>query len=185
MKFIWTIGLLALASCGDGPAARYSVPQPQVSETIRISYSSVEIRDVSLPTYAASDEIHREGETGALESSTAVLWADAPARAVSLALSRNLSELTSAKIANEPWPFQSFPQARVEVRVEEMVAGQNGFFRLKGQYFVASTRGNRERSDLFEILTPYQLDAGPQAIAAARGEAILSLAREIAQKGLR
>jgi uncharacterized lipoprotein YmbA len=161
------------------------VPQPAVSETIQISYNSVEIRDVSLPSYAASDEIHREVLGGALESSTAVLWADAPARAVSLALSRNLSELTSAKIANEPWPFESFPQARVVVRIEEMVAGQNGFFRLKGQYFVASTRGNRERSGLFELLTAYDIEAGPNAIAAARGRAILDLAREIAQKGLR
>lgn len=185
MKYLWILGVLALASCGDGPSARYSVPQPIVSDTIRIAYSSVEIRDVSLPTYAASDEIHQEVEGGALSSSAAVLWADAPARAVSLALSRNLSELTTAKVANEPWPFESFPQARVEVRIEDMVAGQNGFFRLKGQYFVASTRGNRERSGLFELLTPYDIEAGPNAIAAARGQVILNLAREIAEKGLR
>jgi uncharacterized lipoprotein YmbA len=185
MKHFWVLGFLVLASCGDGPSARYSVPQPEVSETIRISYSSVEIRDVSLPTYAASDEIPREVEGGSLESSAAVLWADAPPRAVSLALSRNLAELTTAKIANEPWPFQSFPEARVEVRIEDMVAGLDGFFRLKGQYFVASTRGNRERSGLFELLTPYDVLAGPNAIAAARGQAILNLAREIAQKGLR
>jgi uncharacterized lipoprotein YmbA len=185
MKHIWALGFMAVASCGDGPAARYSVPQPTVSETIRISYSSVEIRDVSLPTYAASDEIHRETEGGVLQSSASVLWADAPERAMSLAISRNLSELTTAKIANEPWPFQSFPQARVEVRIEDMVAGQNGLFRLKGQYFVASTRGNRERSGLFELLTAYDIEAGPKAIAAARGQAILELSQEIAKNGLR
>lgn len=184
MKYLSICALIILTACGDGPASRYSVPQPLVDETIRISYGSVEVRDVSLPTYAASDEIHREIE-GALTSSTSVLWADAPARAVSLALSRNLASLTNAKVANEPWPFQSFPQARVEVRIEEMLAGSDGFFRLKGQYFVGSTRGNREHSELFEMFDAYDVEGGPQAIAVARGQVILDLARDIARKGLR
>jgi uncharacterized lipoprotein YmbA len=185
MKHLWIFGVIFLTACGGSPAARYSVPQPAVDETIRIAYGSVEVRDVSLPTYAAADEIHSETETGALSSSSSVLWADAPERAVSLALSRNLSELTKAKIANEPWPFQSFPQARVEVRIEEMLAGQDGLFRLKGQYFVASTRGNRERSELFELFSSYDPLGAPQSIAAARGQVILDLARDIAKNGLR
>lgn len=184
MKYLGVLALILVASCGDGPAARYSVPQPQVDDTIRISYGSVEVRDVSLPSYAASDEIHREVD-GALSSSTSVLWADVPARAVSLAIARNLSELTTAKVANEPWPFQSFPQARVEVRIEEMVAGSDGLFRLKGQYFVASTRGSRETSNLFELFEPYDVLAGPKAIALARGQIILNLTRDIAKTGLR
>ncbi|MEP5757990.1 MAG: ABC-type transport auxiliary lipoprotein family protein [Litoreibacter sp.] len=184
MKSYCVIALMFVAACG-GNSERYTVPQPVVGETQRISYSSVEVRDISLPSYAASDEIHVESESGALQSSASVLWADTPERAVSLALARNLAEITNAKVANEPWPFQSFPQARVEVRIEEMIATNEGVFRLKGQYFVASTRGTRERSGLFELTTPYDQEAGPNAVAVARGQVILALAREIAVSGLR
>jgi len=83
MKQIWVFSLLCLAAC-SGPTARYPVPQPEITETIGISFGSVEVRDVSLPAYAASDEISRETAEGALSSSSSVLWADAPDRAVSL-----------------------------------------------------------------------------------------------------
>jgi len=68
---------------------------------------------------------------------------------------------------------------------EEMLAGQDGFFRLKGQYFVASTSGKSERSELFELFAGYDPEGGPKSIAAARGQVILDLARDIARKGLR
>lgn len=178
------MAVVMLAGCAEAPI-RYTVPSPIVGETIRIAYRSVEVRDVSLPTYAASDEIHVEGEDGALQSSTSVLWADNPERAVSLALARNLAEVTKAKVANEPWPFESFAQARVEVRIEQMLASKLGVFRLQGQYFVSGSDDARERSGLFELSRPYDFEAGPRAIAAARGEVILELAREIARSGLR
>lgn len=185
MRFLWAFCVVFLASCSGETAARYAVPLPQPGERIAIAHASVEVRDVSLPTYAASEEVHRERADGALKSSGMVLWADAPERAVSLELSRNLAQLTRARVANEPWPFESYPQARVEVRVEDMVAGNDGLFRLKGQYFVAVARRARERSGLFSLTVPYDQRGGPVAIAAARGQVVLDLAKIIARDGLR
>lgn len=183
------LSILALAGCSSVPVARYSVAPPPVSESIKIAYGSVEIRDISLPSYAASEELHIEDETGAFSSDNGVLWADAPERAVSLELSRNLAQLTGARVANEPWPFQRFPDARVEVRVAELIAGHGGEFRLNGQYFVtaldsAGLDGVGERSALFSLTAPFDPAGGPAAIANARGQVIFDLAKLIARDGL-
>ena len=71
------VGLtLLLAACGS--AERFAVSTPPVTEKVRIAFSSVEVRDVSLPSYAAADEIHLQAADGTLKSSSDVLWADAP-----------------------------------------------------------------------------------------------------------
>ncbi|WP_299302179.1 ABC-type transport auxiliary lipoprotein family protein [uncultured Litoreibacter sp.] len=175
--------VMALGACG-GDADRYTAAPPAVTETIRIGFGSVEIRDVTLPSYAAADEITLEGEGGVLKSSTSVLWADAPERAIALDMTRNLSKLTSARIASDPWPFEAFPDARLEIRFEELLAGSDGIFRASGQYFVAVEEG-RERSGLFEQSAPFDLEGGPAAIAAARGQVVLDLAKFIARNGLK
>ena len=175
--------LIALTACGTD-ADRYAVTPPAVTQSIRIGFGSVEIRDVSLPSYAAADEIHQQVEGGILKSSTSVLWADAPERAIALDLSRNLSKLTGARIASDPWPFEAFPDARLEVRFEELLPAADGVFRASGQYFVAVEEG-RERSGLFELAVPFALDGGPTAIAAARGQIILDLAEFVARNGLK
>lgn len=185
MRYLWTISLgFVLTACSEDPVTRYSVPGAETSETIAVSARSVEIRDVSLPSYAASDELHVEDATGALTSSSAVLWADAPERAVSLELARNLLQLTRAQVASEPWPFEESAEARVEVRIERMVAGQDGLFHLSGQYFVANEEAARNHAHLFDVSAPYDPAAGPSAIAAARGDVILQLSRLIARDGL-
>ena len=112
---------------------------------MRIAFASVEVRDVSLPTYAAAEEISIQAEDGTLTSSTDVLWADTPERAIALELSRNLARLTDRRIASEPWPFEAFPDARLEVRFEDLLATTAGAFRTRGQYFVGVEEG-RERS---------------------------------------
>lgn len=175
---------LILAAC-SGTALRYSVPVPEITETVSIRYGTVEVRDVSLPSYAAAEEIQIQRADGALVSSADVLWADAPEREVSLALSRNLAALTNARVANEPWPFDGFPDARVEVRIEDMLAVESGAFRLTGQYFVAPTSGRGDRSDYFSIVMPYDPEGGIAAIGAARAAALLQLSETIARDGLR
>ncbi len=175
---------LALSACGGTPDL-YPVTAPQVTEKIRIGFRAVEVRDVSLPTYAAADEIAVLDANGKLVTQSDVLWADSTERAVALELARHLARLSGARVASEPWPFEAFPDARLEVRFESLVAGADGQFRSSGQYFVGVTDGGRERSGLFDFAVPYDPAGGPQAIAQARGQVILDLAAFIARNGLR
>ena len=181
------IGVLAavmVLGCAPSPD-RYTVVSPDISETQRIAFSSVEVRNVSLPAYAASDEITVQDADGRLVSDGSVLWADTPDRAVAQELSRNLSRITGARVAASPWPLETLPAARLEVRFETLLAGADGQYRAQGQYFVAVPEGGRERFGLFDLAVPYDLEAGAGAIAAARGQLILDLSRDIARRGLR
>lgn len=175
--------LMLLAACGS--PERFAVTTPEITQTARIAFASVEVRDVSLPSYAAADEITIRSEDGTLTSSSDVLWADAPERAIALELSQNLARLTKRRIASEPWPFEQFPDARLEVRFAELVATSAGVFSTSGQYFVAVEDGGRERSGLFDLNVSFDPAGGPNAIAQARGQLILDLARFIAREGLR
>ncbi|NDV01662.1 PqiC family protein [Pseudoroseicyclus tamaricis] len=179
--------LVALSGCSflGGPDQLYAVPQVTPSEQIPIAFSSVEVRDVSLPSYANYEEIYVEAVDGTLAAEDGLLWADDPARSVSLELVRALSALTGVIVAGEPWPFDPYPAARVEVRVEEMIASRSGEFRLSGQYFIAALDGSGgDSAELFSITSPLAADAGAAAIAAARGAAVAELARQIARGGL-
>ena len=178
--------VLLLAACGGEPALRFATPAVSPAERIATSFPSVEVRDVSLPTYAQAEEIAVQGADGSITLSDAFLWADDPSRAVTLELSRNLATLTGNPTAPEPWPFEAYPAARVEVRVEQMLASQAGQFRLSGQYFVVDmeSRG-RDRAALFDLSAPLDPEAGPNAIAAARAAVVAELAELIAREGLR
>ncbi len=187
MKRLLSFGALAvLAACSSGPEVRYAVPEIAPEARVQIVYRSVEVRDVTLPSYAELEQIFIETPEGALESSE-LLWADDPSRGATLELSRALAIITQRPVASEPWPFESYPDARVEVRVEEFVASQRtSEFRLSGQYFVASLEGRgRDGSGVFRVNVALPAEAGPAEIAAARGEAMSLLAEQIAREGLR
>lgn len=184
-KSLFVFGLLTLLAACGGNAERFAVSAPPVTEKTTIAFASVEVRDVSLPTYAAGEEITLQTTDGRLLSSTDVLWADSPERAVALELSQNLMRLTGRRIAPEPWPFEAFPQARLELRFAELLASEAGSYRASGQYFVAVRDGGRERSGLFDLSVPFNPEGGPAAIAAARGQLVLDLARFIAREGLK
>jgi hypothetical protein len=174
----------ALAACGS-TVERFAVPAPAETAVPRIAsrYRTIEVRQVSLPTYAASEEIASRGEGGAITSDKSLLWADEPARAITLELARMLGVMTRAQVAAEPWPFLDRAAALVDVRVEEMVAAADGTFRLSGQYYVAPDSGIGGQSGLFEISAPI-VGEGPVAIAAARGAAVRDLAEQIARNAL-
>jgi uncharacterized lipoprotein YmbA len=175
--------LTFLAACAA--EERFAVATPDVVKRVPIAFSSVEVRDVSLPSYAASDEIHVQAADGTLRSSGSVLWADAPDRAIALEVSRNLASLSGRRVASEPWPFEEPAVARLELRFAELLATADGTFRASGQYFVAVTDGRRERSGLFDVHVPFDIKAGANEIARARGQLILELTMYVAQKGLR
>jgi len=94
--------------------------------------------------------------------------------------------MTGRRIAAEPWPFEAYPDAKLELRFAELVATTTGQFKASGQYFVAvREEDGRERSGLFNQTVAFDPEGGPAAIAAARGQLILDLATFIAKKGLR
>ena len=64
------------------------------------------------------------------------------------------------------------------------MAGTDGVFRATGQYFVGVYQG-RERSGVFDLAVAYDPKGGPTAIAQARGQIILDLAKYLAREGLR
>ncbi|MEM6407789.1 MAG: ABC-type transport auxiliary lipoprotein family protein [Pseudomonadota bacterium] len=172
-----------LAGCASD-AQRFTAPAPDVAESVSIRYAAVEIRDVTLPTYAAAEEITRQDENGVLQSNADILWADAPERAIGLELARNLARLTGARVASDPWPFEAFPDARLDIRFEELLAGADGRYRASGQYFVAVEDG-AERAGLFTLSRPIAPQAAPAALAATRKLLVLDVAEFIARNGLR
>lgn len=173
-----------LAGCAGAPEQRFAVPAAPAGTRIGIPYRSVVLRDVSLPDYAASEEIFSRGADGVLTSSPKRLWADDPVRAMTLELARYMTQITGARVASEPWPFAAPPDAAVEVRVEALVADAGGTLRLSGQYFVATEQG-RDRSRLFDLAVRIGGAATPGDIAAARGRIVRDLARDIAAEAAR
>jgi len=181
-KSMAVAALLALVSACGAPQS-IAVVSPSVSQTVRIGYPSVELKDVSLPGYAAADEVVQQAPDGTIITSD-VLWADAPERAIGLELSRNLAQLTRARVASEPWPFEEEAAASLVVRFVDLAAGTDGVYRATGQYFVGVFEG-RERSGLFELSVTYDPAAGPAAIATARGRLMAELAQFLAREALR
>lgn len=185
MKRPLLLAFMAFALAACTVSDRYVAPTPQTTQSQPIAFRAVELREVSLPAYAASDEIAVLDADGRIASGGAVLWADTPDRAVALELTRHLSQITRARVASAPWPFEAFPDARLDVRFETFVARADGQFEAAGQYFVAVPDGGRERSGFFRLTVAYDIDGGPAAIAAARGQIVLELAAFIARDGMR
>lgn len=180
-----TLPLLVLAACGS-PAQFYPTPSVATDTRVATRYRAVQIAEVSLPSYAASEEIFVQGADGALSSAGDLLWADLPARAMTLALSRTLAEITGARAAPEPWPFESLPDARLEIQVEDLLAEAGGTLLLSGQYFLASGLGAAgDRAGPFRLTRAFDPEGGAAAIARARAEITTDLAVLIAQDALR
>lgn len=179
------LGLAALAGCGSDPAL-FAVPQVVPAERIGSSYRTIAVAEVDLPTYGALEEIAVAGSGGAVETRSDTLWADAPSRAVTLELSRALTQITGATVAPEPWPFRAPPEVVVDVRVEQFLAEETGQFRLSGQAFIApDNEMRRPRARLFDLSVPYDPEGGLATLAAARAQAISNLAILVAREGLR
>ncbi len=181
------LAALALAGCELSPElSRYSAPRPEAGERVGIAFTTVMVREVSLPSYASVEEILVAQPDGRLQAFEETLWADSPPRAVTLGLTAALAEKTRARVAPEPWPFGPQPEAVVDVRMEEFVATAGGQFRAVGQVFVAPAAEDRaERARSFEIEVPFDPEGGFPAIARARSAAVTELADLIARRTLR
>lgn len=172
---------LALAACGDN-SPRYLLDVPGTEAQIRVPVGSIEVREVNLPSYAAASEIVHQQPDGAVRPVAKAVWADDPTGAVTRLLARNLDAGTTAVAAAEPWPLENPAQVRVEVRIDRMVSQPDGQFRLAGQFSIAAPFGAVSESiTRFDILQPMP-EATPNAIAQASSQALMDLARQIAQK---
>lgn len=140
---------------------------------------TVEVRLISLPSYAAASDIVAEGEGGALFALGGAQWADDPARGMTAALARGLNERTGASAAIEPWPLNTGPDARLDVRVDQVYARSDGIFEFTGQFAVSSPEGTvREFVSRFDIRKPVN-GTGPSATAEALARALAELARQV------
>ncbi|MDZ4395420.1 PqiC family protein [Cypionkella sp.] len=172
------LALASLTACGD-KKARFEIPAPTAATEARLRVSSIEVRDVSLPAYASASEIVVEDAAGALRPVPKAIWADDPARGVTGALARSLEAASTANVAAEPWPLNTEPQARVQVRIDQMSARADGSFYLEGQFAISSASGAVSDSlNRFAISVP-MADLAPASVAGATGAALDQLAAKI------
>jgi len=170
--------LASLAACG-GNAARYLVDTPAPAQQVRVRVATVEVRDVTLPAYAAASEIMVQQPDGSLRPVSRSIWADDPVHAVTASVARGIAAGSTATAMSEPWPLDEPAQVRTEIRIERMVAQSDGQFRLAGQFSIASPdRIVRESIDRFDILRP-MADDSAASVADATGAALLALSQQI------
>ena len=173
------VAAVAVFLAGCGQDAQFLVEASAPVREVRLRVASLELREVSLPAYAIAADILQEEADGALRPIRKAVWADGSARGVTAGMARSLDLRTSAEVAAEPWPLAEPADARLEVRIERIVARADGTFQLAGQYAVASPEGRiREFIERFDIRVPVT-QAGPAAIASANGVAVGQLADAI------
>ncbi|MER5173103.1 PqiC family protein [Thioclava sp. GXIMD2076] len=181
--------LVALAACSNPlDTAQYAIDPPTAKDTLPDRLGRAELREISLPDYASGQEIAFQTADGALRSSPDNIWADAPRRSMTLALARQISEMSGATVVAEPWPLASEPQRRIEVRVERFIAAADGAVHLDGVYYVSPASYSASGGDTvhrFAIAVPMNgptgKDADPGLIARTQSAALSQLAAQIAQ----
>lgn len=170
--------LLVLAGCG-GNAPRFLIEPPAPERHFDVPYGRIELREVSLPSYAAAPDIVAQGEGGDLRNVSDALWADDPVRGVTMALARSLDEASDAVVAAEPWPLDVPADLRIDVRIEQMFARSDGQFELTGNYAYYAPEGfGRGVLRRFSVTAPITGE-GARGVADAAGSALALLAREI------
>lgn len=164
----------------------YMVPASATDQRVRVPQQTISIREVSLPSYAATEGIPVLFAGGQITEDNDNIWADDPVRAVTLRLTRAIGEVTGRTVAADPWPYGSPAEVTVDVRLEEFVAEASGSFVAQGQFYIAHDDPDLlGRSVTFDLRAPFDPAGGYSAIAAARAEVIAALAQEVARKGLR
>ena len=136
IRLLFLILFSGLFACTTAPANRLEFSSIASELRLRATVSSVVLRTVSLPTYAAVEDVAVETSPGVIGTSAGVLWADDPERAVTLAMTQQLDEILSATVGPETWTFSGLADVSVDVRITRILAETDGLFHLSGQYFV-------------------------------------------------
>lgn len=194
------IAAIALVACGD-TTERIALDAAPSELRVRVPVRLLLVRQVSLPTYAAAEELAFEDPSGVIQTSDLGLWADEPERATTLIVSRYLNTMTTATVAPEPWPLSEPPDSVVDIRVAHLLATNRGNLRLSGQYFLGGeeieedlTQGDdeaapvrryprrtlRSSSELFDIHVPIPTRTA-QGLSNAQSQALKILAETIAR----
>jgi len=174
LKRLILVAVTTLVACSP-PLQRLPLAPVTSQLELRPLVGSVMIRPVTLPTYAAAEEIAFEGSGGLISTNDDILWADDPA------LIRNLKDILDINVGPDPWPFLNLPDVTVEVQVERMIAGSDGIFYLTGQFFVGGDAIDfRDSTHDFNINQTIP-DQGLNSITTAQAQALLTLSEEIAQ----
>lgn len=169
---------LLLTACGQ---TLYFSPPPTVSELrLNVRANTVMINEVSIPEYALNQEIPLQQADGSLTTDTERLWADLPSRSMQGALTRQLNQITDARVAADPWPLSGFPEVEVSIFVDDMIVQVNGTLRLTGTYAIKSETG-RDVVRSFEITAPVAALESYASIIAAHERAWQQLAEQIAR----
>jgi uncharacterized lipoprotein YmbA len=180
LKKVMCLAFAGFAACTPLAERLALTPQPSSLE-LRPLVGSVMVRTVSLPSYAAAEEIPIETSAGLIAINDDVLWADAPERAVTLVLTRTMSDILNTDVGPEPWPFIGLPDVSIDVRVERMLAGADGVFRLTGQFFVGGDAIDfRNTTHTFDISEDMP-DQSLSSVATAQAATLLSLSEQIAR----
>ncbi len=178
-KFIVLAGM-TLAACSP-PIDRLAIPSVTSALELRPLVGSAMVRTISLPSYAAAEEIAFETASGLIASNEDVLWADAPERAVTLIVTQTLADILNTEIGPDPWPFIGLPDVAIDIRVARMLAGADGVFRLTGQYYIGGDGIDFPNSTRAFEITKEMPDQSLQSIANAQAAALLTLSEEIAR----
>lgn len=177
------LGTALLGACSDPEkTGRFLIDPPTAGVQVPNRLGTAELKDVSLPEYAADQEVAYQSPDGAVRSNPDNLWADSPSRAFTTTLARAISDVSGATVIGEPWPLAQPPARQVEVRVERALAQANNTYRLSGRYFVSDdglSGGGANHARSFDISVPMAAP-GPAATAAAASQAITALAQQIA-----
>lgn len=182
MTRLTLFALLLVAACGSDNSALYLIEPPTGAEAVRVRATTIEVRDVTLPAYAAASDIAYQTEDGSLRTVPGALWAEDPARAVTAQVARALDASTTAAVSTEPWPLVDGPDLRLDIRIDRMVALADGRFEVSGQYAASSPDGaGRGILERFTIAVPLEGE-GPGPIAKATGQALSDLTSRIAQR---
>ena len=96
-------------------------------------------------------------------------------------MTNTISQNYAQTIITEPWPLASPPQHKLDVRVEKALASSDGFYRLKGRYFLSAegSGAGSHHTRYFDIAVPVD-PKNPAAVAQAAAQAITQLAQQIA-----
>ena len=182
MRHLPTLALAALAACGS-TVTRLEAPVPAPALSLASRVGSVVVRDVTLPTYAAGEELALETEPGVITSDGDLLAADDPSRAITLAVAGRMDSILGAVVSPEPWPFPGLSDVIVDIRVSQALGSAvTGTYTLAGQYFIGGDAIDYPlTAETFSIQIPLRTRDIPGAVQ-AQAIAVSQLSEEIARR---